>query len=261
VWGGNWLPGLVALFYVGVLAAWFVTTAGAPEILLLIVGFVALAFPVYLFLTMVYNPDAIISLNNSSARINYFLEDVLFPKRVRREVLDLFKGSLRGREIVEFGSGVGTFTMHLAEEVGPQGRVTAIDLSRVNLDILARRIAQRGHKHVRLIHDEHQVNRLHPDITRADAIYSVGFLGYVQDLRKVLREMHRILAPGGKICFVEYTNFFKILPDPATVANQEELLRSFREAGFSVTITRRGGLLWNYLIIHGIKADGKAPYV
>ncbi len=261
VWGGSWLPVFVAALYVCVIVAWYTTTPGAANIALVIGGFLLLAFPIYLFLTIVYNPDAIISLSNGSARINYFLEDFLFPRKVRREVLDLFKGHLRGKEIVEFGSGVGTFTMHLAEEVGPQGSVVAIDLSRMNLDILERRLRERGHSHVRVLHDEHQVNRLHPDIHQADMIYSVGFLGYVQDLHKILHEMHAILAPGGKICFVEYTNFFQILPDPAIVSDHARLQRIFAEAGFSVSITKRNGFLWDYLIIHGIKTDGKVPFV
>jgi basic amino acid/polyamine antiporter, APA family len=260
VWFGDVGPIVVALFYLCIVVSWFVLTPHAISTLLLIGGFIALSLPIYFFLTMVYNPDAIISISNAAARVNYLLEDVLFPKAVRVEVLDLFRGHFKGKRVVEFGSGVGTFTLHLADEVGPQGRVTAIDFSESNLAILRKR-AQRKDAPIELIYDEHQVNRLHPDITRADIIYSVGFLGYVQDLNKVLREMHGVLVPGGKICFVEYTNFFKVLPDPAIVSDVEKLQKQFADAGFSVAIKKRQGFLWNYLIIHGIKTDKKVPFV
>jgi basic amino acid/polyamine antiporter, APA family len=262
VWWGQTGPVLVALFYVGIIVSWFYAELPSSiSVVTLIIGFVALSFPIYLFLTMVYNPDAIISINNSAARLNYFLEDVLFPKSIRQEILDLFRGHLRGKEVLEFGAGVGTFTMHLAEEVGANGKVIAVDLSRSNLDILEGRAKEKGHLQVHVIHDEHQVNRVHPDIKHVDVIYSIGFLGYVQDLRKVLQEMHIILDHGGRICFVEYTNFFKVLPDPAIVADLRVLESTFREAGFAVSVTKRKGLLWNYLIISGIKTDTKVPYI
>jgi len=261
VWGGETLPVVVAFFYAAVVLSWALTSINAISVITLITGFIILSLPIYLFLTMVYNPDAIISINNTAARLNYALEDVLFPKSVRREIIDLFKGHFKGKDVVEFGAGVGTFTMHLADEVGPNGSVIAIDLSSSNLDILEGRAREKGHKHVRTLHDEHQINRLHPGVKRADIIYSVGFLGYVQDLRKILHEMHAVLGNNGKICFVEYTNFFKVLPDPALVSDIPGLEKSFRDCGFAVSIHKRKGLFWNYLIIHGIKTDKRVPYI
>lgn len=261
VWGGSWLPIVVALLYAGVVASWILTTASALSVLTLIAGFIILAFPIYLFLTMVYNPDAIIIATNAAASLNYILEDILLPKKVRSAAVDLFRGHLRGKEVLEFGAGVGTFTLRLAEEVGPEGKVLAVDLSKTNLNILAERMRKKGHYHVSTLHDEHQVNRVHPDIKRADVIYSIGFLGYVQDLRKVLHEMHDILSHHGRICFIEYTNFFGVLPDPEIVSNTRSLEATFREAGFAVSIEKRKGLLWNYIIVHGIKTDSKVPYI
>jgi SAM-dependent methyltransferase len=261
VWGGSWFPAVIALFYLGVVAGYFITTPGSSSVLLLIAGFLFLSFPVYWFVTMVYNPDAIISVSNMAARVTYLLEDLLLPKRVREELVDLFRTHIRGKTVLEFGSGVGTLTEDLANAVGPKGTIIAVDFSKSNLTILEKRFAGRGTFVLKTIHDEHQINRLHPGVTHADAVYSVGFLGYMQDLRKVLRELSDVLPTGGRVCFVEYVNFFKVLPDPAIVSDIARLEASFRDSGFSVSVKKRRGFLWNYLIIEGIKSSSKAPYI
>ncbi len=260
VWGGSWLPILVALFYFGVVLGWFFTTPQAASAIILIAGFMLLAVPIYWFVTIIYNPDAIISVNDSAARASFWLEDFLLPRPIRKELIASFGEHLEGKTVLEYGAGVGTFTMTLAEAVGPRGAILASDISESNLEILAERARKRGHN-IRTILDEHQMNRVHPDITHADVVYSVGFLGYVQDLGKVLRELQQILPDNGRICFVEYTNLFKVLPDPAIVADVEKLRTTFQNAGFAIAIKKRPGFLWNYIIIEGIKTDKKVAYV
>lgn len=256
VWGGSWAPALAALLYAAVIVGWFLTATNALSATGMVVGFILFGIPIYLFLTVIYNPDAIVSVNDSAARASLWLEDILLPRSVRRELVSSFGSHLGGKTVLEFGAGVGTFTMTLAEAVGPRGAIIASDVSASNLHILAERARKHGHN-VQTVHDEHQMNRVHPDIKRVDVIYSIGFLGYVQDLKKVLREMRQILPANGRICFVEYTNIFKIFPDPAVVADLAKLQADFQEAGFAVAIKRRPGLFWNYLVIEGIKSDRK----
>ncbi len=263
---GTWLPNVIAVFYICVVIGYFVITPGSSSVLLLIAGFFLLAIPVYWFVTMAYNPDAIITVSDTAAKLTYWLEDFLLPKRIRHELVDIFRLHIRGKTVLEFGAGVGTLTEELAEAVGPKGTVIAIDLSRSNLAIIERRLAttrfsQRGAGMVRTVHDEHQVNRVHPTITHADVVYSVGFLGYMQDLRKVLRELNGILPPGGRVCFVEYVDFFKVLPDPVVVSDIARLEQAFIDSGFAISVRRRKGMLWNYLIIEGLKTDSKQAYI
>ena len=99
--------------------------------------------------------------------------------------------------------------MHLAEAVNPHGRVYATDLSEKDLVITKKRLRKKGHTHVVVIHDEHQINRVHPSIPHVDAIVSIGMMGYLQDVKKVLKEMRELLPYGGKIVFVDYVDFFK----------------------------------------------------
>lgn len=226
-----------------------------------IISFVAFGIPIYFLLNIYYNPDMLFKTVNSTARINQILEGIILPKPIRQDILKMF-GDLRGKKVLEFGGGVGTLTLPLAEMVGPEGCVYTTDLSPNNLKILNSRVLKKGHQHVTAIHDEHLISRVHPDIPSVDIIFSVGNLSYIQDLRKVLRDMHALLPENGRICFVEYVDyFFGIIPNQPWINKQEELQKLFREIGFSVHIRKRGGTFWKYLYIYGIKSEYDVPVI
>ena len=73
--------------------------------------------------------------------------------------------------------------------------------------------------------------------------------------------MNRLLPEAGRICFVEYVNFFRFLPDAPWISNLERLKKIFREAGFSVKVEKRHGFLWNYLFVYGIKSEVDVPVI
>lgn len=253
-------PIIVSLIYLGVVGVWFVEDPTATMTLLIGLSLVALAIPIYLLLTFYYNPDAIIPAINDISLLTYWLEDFLLPRKVRKQVLALFEG-YEDKNILEFGSGVGTMTMHLAELVKPNGKIYVVDLSKSNLLILEKRLVKKGHGHVHLIHDEHQMNRVHPDVPPIDMIFSFGLLSYIQDLKKVLRELHIRLREDGQVCFIEYANLYKILPNVGWLAHPDKVREVFKENGFSVTVHYYKGFLWDYMIVYGIKSKEGVPYI
>lgn len=257
-------PILLSFFYLALIAMWMIESGGhAWEILRLSLSFVAMGIPIYLLLMIYYNPEAIIRFTEIFAYFSLWLENILLPKRIRREIIMIFK-ELEEKRVLDYGAGVGTLTMHLAEKVGPRGKVYATDISAKNLRILDRRLKKRGFTHVATIHDPHQVNRLHPEIKEVDIIFSVGMLSYIQDLQKVLKDIHRILPESGKVCFVEYVDYFRVLPNPKWLDDPITLKELFQEAGFSVQVVKNRGLFWNYLFIYGEKsshAKEKLPYI
>ena len=251
---------LVVLFLASLMFLWIKEEAMAWQILKLGLSFVAVGIPIYLLLEIYYDPDFIIKVNDSLAYFTLLTERFILPKNVRKEILTLL-GDVRNRTVLEFGCSVGTLTLHLAENVKPGGRVYATDLSKKDLIITKNRMIRRGHEHVIVIHDEHQVNRVHPDIPYVDAIVSVGMMGYMQDVKKILREMRELMPYGGKIVFVDYADFFKVIPNVAWLSNNAAIEKLFREVGFSVFVTRKKGLFWNYVYVYGIKFRKDIPYV
>jgi len=251
---------IVIIFILGIMGAWLLNEPNALGTLKLGLSLIFVGMPVYLMLEIYYNPDAIIKINDMLAYATLLTEKMVLPKSIRKEILALL-GDVKGKKVLEFGCSVGTLTMHLAEAVKPNGRVYATDLSRKDLIITKRRLFKKGHTHVIVVHDEHQVNRVHPSIPHVDAVVSIGMMGYLQDVKKVLREMRGLLPYGGKIVFVDYADFFRVIPNVAWLSNDKVVEKMFRDAGFSVFVTRKKGLFWNYIYVYGIKFHENIPYV
>ena len=251
---------LLVGFLFSLMALWIIAEPNAWHILRLGLSLVAIGIPIYLLLEMYYNPDFIIGVNDALAYLTLITERFILPKGVRNEVL-LLLGNIRNKTILEFGCSVGTLTLHLAENVKPGGKVYATDLSEKDLIITKNRMIKNGHTHVVVIHDEHQINRVHPDVPHVDAIVSIGMMGYLQDVKKVLREMWELMPYGGKIVFVDYADFFKVIPNVAWLSKDQVIEKIFRDVGFSVFVKRQKGMFWNYVYVYGVKFKEDIPYV
>src|SRR3989338_5478526 len=251
---------LVILFLILLMVLWLMEESESWQILQLGLSFVAVGIPIYLLLEIYYDPDFIVKVNDLLAYFTLLTERIILPKSVRKEILTLL-GDIKDKTILEFGCSVGTLTLHFAESVKPNGKVYATDLSKRDLMITKNRMVRRGHEHVIVIHDEHQVNRVHPDVPYVDAVVSVGMMGYMQDVKKVLLELKELMPYGGKIVFVDYADLFKIIPNVAWLSSDAAIEKLFREAGFSVFVTRKKGLFWNYVYVYGIKFHKDIPYI
>jgi len=162
-------------------------------------------------------------------------------------------GNIKGRTVLEFGCSVGTLTMHLAEEVGPHGKVYATDISKRVLSITDKRLKRKGHKHVTTLHDLEHHSRIHPNVPKIHTVVSVGALGYLKDPLNTLKDINNRLNIGSKICFVDYDKFFNIIPSVEWLEDDTKIHTLFRKAGFKVDIVRKQGLAWKYIYIYGKK--------
>jgi ubiquinone/menaquinone biosynthesis C-methylase UbiE len=206
----------------------------------------------YFLLEMYYNPLAIRKVNNFFAYPILLTERFSLPKKVRREIIRLI-GPLKNKTILEFGCSVGTLTMELANQVKPKGKLYATDISEQDIGITQKRLDKKGHSHVKLIHDILHHSRVHPKVPHVHAVVSVGVLGYLQDVRKVLSDINKRLDNGGEICFLDYDKFFDIIRNKDWLSKDDRIIKLFNESGFSVKIKRVQGFAWNYIYIYGKK--------
>lgn len=258
---------LVALFYLFLLVMWLTNEPGAFRIFNLALSFVLLGIPLYLLISIYYYPKMITSIRDITAHINIFTEWLTVPGFIKKEIFSLL-GNIRGKTVLEYGCSVGTLTLPLAEAVGPGGRVFALDSSINELKITERRIDRKQWQSqtldigkVNILHDIDLVSRIHPSVPYADIVVSVGMLTYIQDIKKVLKELHTIMPSGGKICMVEFVDFFKIIPNVEWLGKNQVIEKIFRDCGFSVQVIRKRGFFWNYAFVYGIKSRKDIAYI
>jgi SAM-dependent methyltransferase len=100
-----------------------------------------------------------------------------------------------GQRVLDVGCGPGTITADLAELVGPTGRVVAVDTSAEVLAQAAEHIAARGLGNVDFaVADVHD---LPYPAGEFDVVHAHQVLQHLADPVDALRQMRRVLAPGG----------------------------------------------------------------
>lgn len=101
-----------------------------------------------------------------------------------------------GMRLLDCGCGPGTITVGLAAAVVP-GEVVGIDLEAAQINLAQRQAAQANVTNARF-----EVANVHdlpfPDAS-FDVVYCSAVLSHLRERGKALREMHRVLKPGGLI--------------------------------------------------------------
>ncbi|HEY6654210.1 MAG TPA: class I SAM-dependent methyltransferase [Solirubrobacterales bacterium] len=102
-----------------------------------------------------------------------------------------------GDRILEVGPGTGYYTLDVAEWVKPDGEVEILDLQPEMLDHTMRRAGERGL--VNVTPTQSDATSMPYEDGTFDAAYLVTVLGEIPDQDAALRELARVLKPGGRL--------------------------------------------------------------
>lgn len=111
-------------------------------------------------------------------------------------------GLTEGLDVCDFGCGNGFHTLPMAERVGPQGRVYAVDIQKQMLTLLAQRQKKRGLTNIVRIQNGLADTGLPP--ASCDLILLVDVYHELSHPVRVLAGLRRALKPGGRLVLVEF---------------------------------------------------------
>jgi ubiquinone/menaquinone biosynthesis C-methylase UbiE len=155
--------------------------------------------------------------------------DVLHPFVTRRALREILAPE-PGDRLLEVGPGTGYHSLHAARWIEPGGTLDVLDVQQEMLDHTMRRARELGISNV--VPTRGDARALpYPD-GAFDAAYLNFVLGEVPDPDAALRELRRVLKPGGALVVGE------ALPDPHVVPFGQ--LRTRAEAAGLVFEVRRG---------------------
>lgn len=144
--------------------------------------------------------------------------------------LNLKEGSV----VADFGSGAGHYVIPLAEVVGREGRVYAIDVQK---SLLLKTQAEAKSKNIQNIEtlwgdlDIPKGSKLRSDTL--DAVILSNILFQVENKGTLVQEAKRVLKTGGKVLLIDWTDSFGGLgPQPNHVVDENEAQKIFEENGF-----------------------------
>ena len=170
-----------------------------------------------------------------------------------------------GMKVLDLASGTGEPAISLAGRVGSAGHVTALDLSSDLLEIATKRAEERGFTNFTTQQADAQ------DLPFSDQSFDMATsrfgVMFFEDCEKALREVHRVLRPGARACFLVWGPFEQPFwsstmgivvkhvggptlvpggPDPFRFAQPGSLSAVLRKAGFSKVEEETKLLPWTW---------------
>jgi putative heme-binding domain-containing protein len=128
------------------------------------------------------------------------------PERDAEELPDTLLSRLRipsGATVVDLGAGTGYFTWRLALQVGPRGRVIAVDVQQKMLDLNARELKKRGvPARVDLVLGGDRDPRLPQGAV--DLVLIANAYHEFSDPAATMAAVRRSLKPDGRVVILEY---------------------------------------------------------
>lgn len=168
-------------------------------------------------------------------------------KQAQQKILEEFAKLLNlqpGEKVLDAGSGQGVMARFLAETTG--ARVTGITITPREIKISNR--LSKGMKNPPKFVLGDYMNTDFPD-GHFDVVYVNETLSHARDMKRVMREFHRILRPGGRVVFADYEIDMKDAPDRYVKMARDlelyaggygvlqqgpgEISRALRDAGFT----------------------------
>jgi precorrin-6B methylase 2 len=158
------------------------------------------------------------------------------PERDKDERPELLMSALqirRGATVADIGSGTGYFTWRLAREVGPQGKVYAVDVQQSMLDLTKAAVDEHTLANVEYVLATDRNPRL-PERS-LDLVFVAYAYHEFGDPEAMMRAIRRALKPGGRVFILEYAKESNIAPaSPLHKMSFEEIRREIEPMGFVV---------------------------
>lgn len=141
-----------------------------------------------------------------------------------------------GDAVADFGAGAGHYLGALSQEVGSSGTVYACEIQKGLVEGLTKRIA---HERLSNTHalwcDLEKIGGTKLKDGLLDAGILMNTLFIIENKEVALKEMHRVIRPGGKLFVVDWTDSFRNMgPHPSQVVTEAMAKELVEENGFTV---------------------------
>jgi ubiquinone/menaquinone biosynthesis C-methylase UbiE len=154
-----------------------------------------------------------------------------------------------GMTVCDMGCGNGFYTLRLAERVGPEGRVLAVDIQPEMLRLMQARAAEQQRTNIRSVLGNEVDPRL--PASSLDLILCVDVYHEFSHPERMLKAMRRALKPDGRLVLVEFRAEDPEVPiKPLHKMSKQQILKELVPNGFR--LVREYDLLpWQHMMFLG----------
>ncbi len=138
-----------------------------------------------------------------------------------------------GSGVADLGAGTGTWSIPLAKKIGPTGKVYACEVQQNMLVRIENEAKQHGVTNIQTVWsniENHQGTKLRD--SSVDWVIAANVLFQVEDQSGFIKEIARILKPGGRVLLVDWKDSFGNLgPHDKDIIHEDEAIVSFGNVG------------------------------
>ncbi len=177
-------------------------------------------------------------------------------ERIQEERPDLLHSLLKlkpGMAVADIGAGTGYHSWRMAEEVGPTGKVYAVDIQPEMLALLATNMTHHGVTNVQGVLGTPMNPRL--PANAIDLVLLVDVYHEFDHPREMLAAIVGALKPGGRVAFVEYRAEDPTVPIKTLHKMTEAQVRKEAEVFPLEWVETRRELPWQHVVIYRKKGD------
>ncbi len=139
-----------------------------------------------------------------------------------------------GASVADIGSGSGAYIESLALAVGDEGKVYAVDIHKDMLDTTKKSLEERGFQNIDIIWADIEEG-IYLDSYSLDAVVLSNTLFMLEDKKRALKEIKRVLIPEGLVLVVDWSKSHSgIGPHTDHVVTESEAEDLFVEASFRI---------------------------
>lgn len=156
-----------------------------------------------------------------------------------------------GSRVADFGAGSGAYTLALAEVVGHDGKVYAVEVQKELAEKLAAQAIERGLSNIETIWgDIDRVGGSKIVENSLDAVVISNVLFQSEDKTSLAKEALRVLKSGGKALIIDWSASYSGMgPSSAEVVTVTQGKALFIEAGFVfITEFSAGSQHWGIVV-------------
>ncbi len=170
-------------------------------------------------------------------------------------------GLKAGMRVLEFGCGTGQMSCWLAENVGPKGKLTAIDSSEAQLKIAHENAKARNISNIEF--EVCSVDELANLKKQFDFAYGRWVLIFSKDPKKSLQSLYDCMAPGGILNYetlsTEENGHFSYPHEPLVDRWHQLVNNNFKLMGFDTNLANKLFHLFQQLNCKNIQVAAQQP--
>ncbi len=167
----------------------------------------------------------------------------------RKEILEAIK--LKPTDVVaDVGAGTGLFTRLFASNLGPEGRVIAVDIAQKFLDHIEVTCREQGLRNVETLLCKDDSTELHPE--SVDVAFICDTYHHFEFPQKTMTSLLKALRPGGRVIVIDFKRIEGESSDwtmDHVRAGQEVFEAEILQAGFHKADEVKDLLKENYMVV------------